>query len=83
MSGTAYSRNKSAFESFSYVRELKALSRRDREWLTRLSHGYCVKELEGRSEQSIKNRLQSIRQFLKVKNTTEAVAESIRRGIIK
>ena len=63
------------------ITELRAL---DIVWLQELSHGKSARELtEVKSEQLTKNRLILIRKFLGAKNTTQAVAEGIRRGIIK
>ena len=60
------------------------LSTRDKLWLTELSHGLITKQLtEASSEAWAKNRLLKVRRFMGVKTTTQAVAEAIRKGIIK
>src|SRR5258706_7396836 len=86
MCSAAYNRHHGPHEAFSHIRHLKALRPMDIEWLTMLSNGYHVKELataSNVSEQIVKNRLQSVRQFMRVETTTHAVAEAIRQGIIK
>ena len=84
MGASAYNRSKGAYEPFSTVRRITQLTTRDRLWLTELSHGATTKELsESASWQAAKNRMQSIRHFLNVATTTQAVAEAIRRGIIR
>ena len=66
-----------------FVRPITELSNVDVRWLYELSQGATIKDLKGMTLQMTKNRLQSIRVFLGVKNTTQAVAEAIRRGIIR
>lgn len=86
MSSAAYNRHKGAHEAFSYIKHLKALRPMDIEWLSMLSNGFHVKELataSNVSEQIVKNRLQSVRQFMRVETTTHAVAEALRKGIIR
>ena len=49
-----------------------------------LSHGYIAKELAvNTTEQMVKNRLYAIRKFMRVNTSTQAVAEALRKGIIK
>lgn len=80
----AYTRRLSPFQPICFIRRITALSERDIRWLQALSLGASVKELpEITSEQVAKNRLSSIRQFLGARNTTHAVAEALRRGIIQ
>ena len=63
---------------------LQRLSERDILWLQRLSNGERIKYLNGvMREASVKNHMLKVREFLGVKTTVQAVAEAIRRGIIK
>ena len=63
---------------------MKRLCPRDIRWLSLLSHGTPVKSLPGlRTEQAIKNRLGMIRWYLSCYTTTQAVAEALRKGLIK
>jgi DNA-binding CsgD family transcriptional regulator len=55
---------------------------RDVQWLEALSHGAPQRDLY-RSEQYVKNRLRIIREIMGVQNTVQAVAEALRRGIIR
>lgn len=72
------------YGALSSLRRIRVLTSRDVEWLRELSEGKTFKELTGSSsEQYAKNRVQSIRAFLGTRNTVHAVAEAIRRGIIK
>lgn len=65
-------------------RKIRCLSSRDIYWLSLLSNGAGAKNLPGvKSEQVAKNRLRIIRWHMKVETTTQAVAEALRRGIIK
>lgn len=65
-------------------RMIQRLEDRDVHWLHLLSHGAIPKNLPGlASEGAIKNRLGMIRSFMNVRTTTEAVAEAMRRGIIR
>jgi hypothetical protein len=81
---SAYNREHAAFQAFSYIKPITELSERDKHWLEALSHGAHVKSLsDDISEQQIKNRLQAVRQFMNVGTTTHAVAEALRKGVIK
>jgi hypothetical protein len=65
-------------------KRLTHLGDRDIRWLKLLSNGVRLKDLpEIPKENSARNRLMLIRQFMNVRTTAQAVAEAIRRGIIK
>lgn len=84
MSSAAYRRDLGPHEAISYVKEIKALNDLDKLWLQELSEGKGFKELSGNFHVAArKNRFRRIRKFMGCINTTQAVAEAIRRGIIK
>jgi DNA-binding CsgD family transcriptional regulator len=67
-----------------YPLPLMELSKRDILWLKELSNGTVSAELTGSpSKQVAKNRLVRIRQYFGAQTTTQAVAEAIRRGLIR
>lgn len=68
----------------SYWAPLKQLSTRDKLWLMELSHGAGMKQLtEATSAAMAKNRMTVVYRYLGVKSCTQAVAEALRRGIIR
>jgi len=86
VSSAAYSRHKKAHEAFSYVKRITVLRQMDVTWLKMLADGCVLKDLAivaSISEQQVKNRLQSIRLFMGVATTTHAVANALRKGIIR
>lgn len=86
MSSSAYNRHHGAHEAFTWVKRIAAITPRDVELLTMLSHGYSVKELAhacNTSQPMIKNRMASLRLFLHARTTVQAIAEALRKGIIK
>jgi len=63
---------------------LRSLSPRDKLWLWELSHGTPYKQLTGASTVSAaKMQVQRIRRWFGVHTTVHAVAEALRKGIIK
>jgi DNA-binding CsgD family transcriptional regulator len=92
MSSSAYRRDLGPHEAISFVKAANNISEFDKVWLDGLSRGKSFKELAGEctvtvsrsfTEGAIKMRLKRVRMHLGADNITQAVAEAIRRGIIK
>lgn len=63
------------------ARVLTRLSERDIAWLQALADGRRICQLEG--SEYAKQRLQAVRRYMQVRTTVQAVAEALRRGMIK
>jgi DNA-binding NarL/FixJ family response regulator len=86
MSGSAYTRDLDAHEAISYVPWIAALSIMDIVWLQALSEGKQMKDCAVLGQTSlpmVKKRMRSVRLFLGAKNTVQAVAIALRKGLIK
>lgn len=65
-----------------YGLPISRLSTRDLDWLQRLSRGARCKDLH-RSSGYVKVRLSQVREFLDARTNAHAVAEAMRKGVIK
>lgn len=65
------------------IKRITRLNDRDVAWLNLLAGGVRVTDLHPRSVQYAKTRMRSVRAFLGVKTTAAAIAEAMKRGIIR
>lgn len=62
---------------------LASLTDRDKYWLQRLADGATAKELERGSVTAVASRLMVVRRILGARTNEQAVAEAMRRGVVR